>query len=74
MGQGIGRQLFDRATETARGYGAYEAVVKADPEAVPFYEAMGCARAGSMASGSVPVRSIPRLVFALRDVNRAEGI
>ncbi|QYJ08598.1 GNAT family N-acetyltransferase [Qipengyuania flava] len=65
MGTGLGRHLFAWAVSRARALGAREMVVEADPGAVPFYLRMGCKEAGSVPSGSIPGRSLPRLVYSL---------
>jgi GNAT superfamily N-acetyltransferase len=66
MGAGTGKALFEWSKDIAAGLGAAEMVVEADPDAVGFYERMGCTHAGETASGSIPGRKIPRLTFAVR--------
>jgi GNAT superfamily N-acetyltransferase len=41
IGRGLGRVLWDHAVRTARGLGASHFVIGSDPNAAPFYEAMG---------------------------------
>ena len=41
IGTGLGRVLWEHAVGTARGLGASEFVIGSDPNAAPFYEAMG---------------------------------
>ena len=65
IGQGIGKALFRWATDTAEARGVAEIIVEADPDAVPFYTAMGCRAAGSVASASIPGRRIPRLIYTV---------
>ena len=65
MGRGHGRRLFDWAVSEARGRGAAELVIEADPNAAPFYERMGARRAGEAPSGSVAGRMLPRFVLTL---------
>lgn len=65
MGKGVGRLLYNWALEAARRLGAEEVIVEADPDAVPFYERMGCLPAGEAPSGSIPGRVLPRLVHPL---------
>lgn len=65
IGQGIGRVLYEWAVQTALDLGAHELIVEADPGAVPFYERMGCVRAGEVASGSIAGRTLPRLTHIL---------
>lgn len=65
MGAGLGRILFDWAVGAARNLGATEMIIEADPGAAPFYERMGCVRAGDAPSGSVAGRVLPRFVYPL---------
>jgi GNAT superfamily N-acetyltransferase len=62
---GIGRLLFEWATTTARIAGAAALVIEADPDAVGFYRRMGALDDGTVASGSIPGRRIPRLRLQL---------
>ena len=62
---GIGRRLLAWAVETARGLGADEMIIEADPGAVPFYLRMGASEAGWAPSESIPGRRLPRLVLRL---------
>ena len=41
IGRGLGRVLWQHAVQTARGLRVSEFVIGADPNAAPFYEAMG---------------------------------
>jgi phosphoenolpyruvate synthase/pyruvate phosphate dikinase len=43
IGRGLGRLLWKHAVQTARDRGVSEFVIGADPNAAPFYEAMGAA-------------------------------
>lgn len=61
MGRGIGRLLFDKALAAARDAGFVRLTIDADPHAEPFYRAMGAVPAGTVLSGSVPGRVLPRL-------------
>ena len=65
MGSGYGRRLFAWAADAARNLDADELLIDADPDAVLFYLRMGCRSAGSATSGSIPGRTLPRLVYAL---------
>lgn len=65
MRRGIGRILMDAATGYGRSVGAGEMVIEADPDAVPFYQKLGAVEAGEVASGSIPGRTLPRLVLDL---------
>ena len=60
MGQGIGRKLLDWACRSARAGGFKVMVVEADPFAAPFYEKMGAVKTGTVASGSIPGRELPK--------------
>lgn len=65
IGQGCGRLLFDWAVAAARGAGALRMIIDSDPGAVPFYVRMGARAVGTVASGSIQGRMIPRLEIAL---------
>lgn len=65
IGQGVGGVLYDWATKAARDLGAHDLIIEADPGAVPFYERMGCVHAGESKSGSIPGRTLPRLIHSL---------
>ena len=65
IGSGLGRILFDWAATAARKASAQEMIIEADPDAAPFYEHMGCLRAGDAPSGSVAGRVLPRFVYPL---------
>lgn len=63
IGTGVGRLLFEWATAKARELGATSMVIEADPDAAPFYERMGAHHAGSVPSGSIPGRMLPRMLM-----------
>ena len=65
IGQGLGRLLFDWAVAIAGKLGAEQMTIEADPDAVPFYRSMGCQQIGTVSSGSVPGRTIPKLVIEI---------
>ena len=65
MQKGIGRALFDWSKATAKKLGADSLVIEADPDAVPFYKAMRCKDAGTVASGSIAGRVLPRLILEI---------
>lgn len=65
IGQGVGRVLYDWAFNTARDLGAHELILEGDPGAAPFYERMGCVRAGEAKSGSISGRTLPRFIHKL---------
>lgn len=62
MGKGVGRLLFEWSRSAACELGVRQMVVEADPDAVPFYRAMHCRKAGSAPSGSMSGRTLPRLI------------
>ncbi|MFJ8928412.1 GNAT family N-acetyltransferase [Streptomyces sp. NPDC102364] len=59
MGLGVGRLLFEHLRDTAREARFTRVSWAADPNAVPFYEAMGARHAGAIPSGSVLGRMLP---------------
>jgi GNAT superfamily N-acetyltransferase len=65
LGQGIGRALFAHALDTARAAGFHRLTIDADPNAEPFYRAMGAVRIGETPSGSIPGRVLPLLAVTL---------
>ncbi|MFD8707106.1 GNAT family N-acetyltransferase [Kitasatospora sp. NPDC059648] len=65
IGGGIGRALFEHVREQARAAGLRRFTIDSDPNAEPFYLAMGATRIGSTPSGSVPGRELPLLEVAL---------
>jgi len=68
IGQGLGATLLADAVERARALGVVRLVIDADPNAEGFYLRMGARRVGTVASGSIPGRELPRLEL---DVGRA---
>jgi GNAT superfamily N-acetyltransferase len=70
IGTGVGRILWEHAIDVARTLGFERITVEADPEAEPFYLAMGARRCGSVPSGSIPGRLIPLLELAITRVQR----
>lgn len=65
IGLGIGKALFEWASSTAKSLGARDLTIDADPGAVGFYRKMGAIEHGTIASGSIPDRMLPRLVLEL---------
>ena len=59
--RGIGRRLWACLEERALALGASRITIDSDPEAQPFYEAMGAVLVGESPSASVPDRKLPRL-------------
>lgn len=64
IGRGIGRALWAHAVGRARADGITTLTIDADPYAEGFYLAMGAIRTGSVPSGSIAGRVLPRLTFA----------
>ncbi len=65
IGRGVGRRLFAHAMDEARRLGFTRLTIDADPNAEPFYRAMGAVRIGATPSGSIPGRELPLLEVAL---------
>ena len=63
---GAGRKLFEWAKATARASGATIMTIDADPGAANFYRRMGAVDDGVVPSGSIPGRTLPRLLLRLR--------
>jgi GNAT superfamily N-acetyltransferase len=62
---GVGMRLFHWAINEAARMGADRMVIEADPDAAPFYRRMGAKDCGLAASGSIPGRTLPKLVREL---------
>jgi GNAT superfamily N-acetyltransferase len=69
IGQGIGRRLFEHATAAAAGLGFERLTIDADPNAEPFYLAMGAIQIGATPSGSIPGRMLPLLAITITEHN-----
>ncbi|MFG2597189.1 GNAT family N-acetyltransferase [Streptomyces sp. NPDC048462] len=65
VGRGVGRLLFGHVVAEARRLGFARFTIDADPNAEPFYRAMGAVRIGATPSGSIPGRELPLLEFTL---------
>jgi len=70
-GRGYGWQLWRHAAETARSLGFQRLRVEADPNAEPFYRAMGAERIGEAPSTAVADRMLPLLLYRLEQVDVA---
>jgi GNAT superfamily N-acetyltransferase len=70
IGHGLGRLLFEHAAQAARGLGAAEMLIEADPNAEGFYLRMGAHRVGEIVSR---VTGVERVVPLLRYAVRADG-
>jgi GNAT superfamily N-acetyltransferase len=66
---GAGRQLFAWCVATARAAGAVAITVVADPDAAGFYRRMGMQDDGTVPSGSIPGRRLPKLHLGLTGVS-----
>lgn len=67
IGKGVGRLLFQHAVATARNLGFTQFTIDADPNAEPFYEAMGAVPVGVIPSGSIPGRTLTQLLLSIPD-------
>lgn len=65
IGQGIGKALFRHAAEHARVQGGKKLLIQADPNAAPFYQAMGAQKIGHQVSHSIPGRMLPLFSYPL---------
>ena len=63
IGHGLGGVLLTHALDLARSRGISRVSVDSDPGAEPFYLHHGARRVGEVASGSIPGRVLPQLVF-----------
>jgi len=64
-GRGVGRQLLHHALEQARLLGFKRLTIEADPHAEAFYLRAGATRTGTVPSGSIAGRLLPRLELAV---------
>ena len=71
IGTGLGGALFQHACgeATRRGYAVLE--IQGDPNAEPFYIAMGARHSGSKASASIPGRTLPTFEVELESLQPA---
>ncbi|WP_369211575.1 GNAT family N-acetyltransferase [Streptomyces flavofungini] len=65
MGQGIGRLLFEHTIDVGRELGFTALTIDADPNAEPFYRAMGAVRTGDVPSGSIAGRVLPQMAVSI---------
>jgi GNAT superfamily N-acetyltransferase len=70
IGTGVGRALWEHATDAAARAGAERVTIDADPHAEAFYLAMRAVRVGEVASDSIPGRTLPRLVHLVPEKYR----
>ncbi|MER5700259.1 GNAT family N-acetyltransferase [Streptomyces mirabilis] len=66
IGQGIGRLLFEHTIAAGRDLGFTQLTIDADPNAEPFYRAMGAVRVGNVPSGSIAGRVLPQMVVTVQ--------
>ena len=66
IGQGIGRLLFEHTIAAGRDLGFTQLTIDADPNAEPFYRAMGAVRIGNVPSGSIAGRVLPQMVVTIQ--------
>lgn len=59
IGQGYGNQLMCHAKEKALELGYQAMLIQGDPNAEPFYRAMGGKKTGNKPSSSIPGRELP---------------
>jgi GNAT superfamily N-acetyltransferase len=67
IGKGIGRMLIEHAKEQAGRLGVVKIVIQGDPNAEPFYIAIGALPCGTRESGSISGRQLPLFILELRD-------
>lgn len=65
IGMGYGKGLWDHAVATARELGLSSFTLDADPNAEPFYRAMGAERIGEHESPARPGRMLPVMRYLL---------
>jgi GNAT superfamily N-acetyltransferase len=65
IGSGVGATLWAHAVDRARAMGMSRLVIDADPNAEGFYAHMGARQVGTVPSGSIAGRYLPRLELAL---------
>ncbi|MFE9573580.1 GNAT family N-acetyltransferase [Streptomyces sp. NPDC006692] len=66
IGQGIGRLLFEHTIAAGRDLGFTRLTIDADPNAEPFYRAMGAVHVGNVPSGSIAGRVLPQMVATVQ--------
>ena len=65
IGKGIGKMLIKHAKEQAGKLGIETIVIHGDPNAEPFYAAIGGIPCGTRESGSIPGRQLPLFMIKL---------
>ncbi len=64
--QGVGKLLWHAVSTQAIKQGFTRLILYADPNAVPFYQAIGFSVIGEAPSGSIPGRMLPKMATDLR--------
>jgi GNAT superfamily N-acetyltransferase len=67
MGNGVGRRLWDDAVRRATEFAYPKLLIQSDPYAEGFYLKLGAERIGEVPSEAMPGRTLPLLVFPLRE-------
>ncbi len=67
IGKGYGKQLWQYAVKTAKQLGFRQMVLESDPNAEPFYRAMGAKRVGEVPSSVVEGRMLPLMRISLEE-------
>jgi GNAT superfamily N-acetyltransferase len=65
IGTGVGKILLEHAEQLAKQLGMESLEIHSDPNAKDFYIHMGAVEAGTIPSGSISGRVLPRLVLAI---------
>lgn len=65
IGTGIGRLLMQHAMRTASDHGLRTLYIQSDPNAAPFYQAMGGKLCGHRESDSIPGRDLPLFAVSI---------
>lgn len=68
IGKGYGKQLWQYAVKTAKQLGFRHMVLESDPNAEPFYLAMGMERIGGVPSTVIEGRVLPLMQISLEEV------
>ena len=71
IGKGIGKILIKHAKEQAEKLGIATIIIQGDPNAEPFYAAIGALPCGTRESGSIPDRQLPLFMIKLQDKQRS---
>lgn len=67
IGKGIGKILIEHAKTQAANLGIVTIVIQGDPNAEPFYTAIGALPCGTRESASIPGRQLPLFMIKLHD-------